>query len=205
MKIQGYIYLGVARLVIALVNRKGGTGKTTSAAYLAATLFWSGRPVIGIDTDPEASWLKMARAGILPYEVLAGDRERLVDQVDAAEDVVIIDTPPNDEALIYLAGGVADEVIVPVAPTGLDVGRLLSTVATVAQVERMRGKALGRVLLTRYRSRLRIAQECVAELEARGMPLMKSRVKHLTHYERFAQPTNLNEYEAVLRELEILK
>src|SRR5690606_19913050 len=165
---------------------------------------WRGRTVVGIDADPEASWLKMARAGILPYEVIAGDRERLVDQVDAAADVVIIDTPPNDEALIYLAGGVADEVIVPVAPTGLDVGRLISTVATVAQIERMRGRPLGSVLLTRYRGHLRVARECVAELESRRMPLLQSRIRHLTHYERFQTPQHLVEYEAVLSELEVI-
>src|SRR5690606_31535350 len=139
--------LNMARLVIVLANMKGGTGKTTSAAYIAAVLFWHGRSVLGVDVDPEASWLKMSRAGILPYDVVSGDRDCLVDTVDAAPDVVVIDTPPNDEVLIYLAGGLADAVIVPVAPTGLDVGRLLSTVATVAQLERMRGKALSSVLL----------------------------------------------------------
>lgn len=201
--ISRHVDLTMARLVIALANRKGGTGKTTSAAYLAAVLYWNGRTVLGIDADPESSWLKMSRAGLLPYDVVAGERDRLVDLVDAAPDVVVIDTPPNDEGMIYLAGGLADEVIVPVAPTGFDVGRLFSTVATVANIERMRGKAIGSVLLTRYRGHLKIAQECVAELEARGMPVLESRIRQLTVYERFAQPTYLVEYEAVLRELEV--
>src|SRR5690625_6370285 len=86
----------MAKTVIALVNRKGGTGKTTSAVYMAAALHAQGRGVLGIDADPDASWLKMGNAGILPYPVVAGDRERMADQIEAAEeDVLVIDTPPN--------------------------------------------------------------------------------------------------------------
>lgn len=194
----------MARTVIALVNRKGGTGKTTSAAYIAAALYAQGRTVLGLDADPDASWLKMSAAGVLPYPVAAGDRERMAAQVDEAEDVVVIDTPPNDEAVIYLAAGLADEVLIPLAPTGLDVGRLLTTVTTVANVERMRNRPLGSILITRYRQRLLVAREIVEELEQRGMPLLESRIRQLTEYERFDTPTYLDEYEAVLRELEVL-
>ena len=194
----------MAKTVIALVNRKGGTGKTTSAAYIAATLHAHGRKVLGLDADPDASWLKMSKAGVLPYPVVAGNRERMSDQVDEADDLVVIDTPPNDEAVIYLAAGLADEVIIPLAPTGLDVGRLLTTVNTVANVERMRGRPLGSILVTRYRQRLLVAREIVDELEQRGMPLLDSRIRQLTEYERFDTPTYLDEYEAVLRELEVI-
>jgi len=192
------------KTVIALVNRKGGTGKTTSSIYIAAALHAHGRNVIGVDADPDASWLKMSAAGLLPYPVVAGDRERLATQVDEAQDVVVIDTPPNDEAVIYLAAGLADEVLIPLAPTGLDVGRLLTTVTTVANVERMRKQPLGSILITRYRQRLIVAREIVEELEQRGMPLLENRIRQLTEYERFDTPTYLDEYEAVLRELEVL-
>lgn len=194
----------MAKTVIALVNRKGGTGKTTSSVYIAAALHAHGRSVLGLDADPDASWLKMATTGVLPYPVVAGDRERMAAQVDEAKDVVVIDTPPNDEAVIYLAAGLADEVIIPLAPTGLDVGRLLTTVTTVANVERMRNQPLGSILVTRYRQRLLVAREILEELEQRGMPLLQSRIRQLTEYERFDTPTYLDEYEAVLRELEVL-
>jgi len=125
-------------------------------------------------------------------------------QVDEASGIVVIDTPPNDDALIYLAAGLADHVIVPLALTGLDVGRLLTTVNTVANVERMRGRALGSILVTRYRQRLLVAREILDELEQRRMPLLESRIRQLTEYERFAPPSYLDEYVAVLEELEVL-
>lgn len=204
MDVHKYRLQYMAKTVIALVNRKGGTGKTTSAIYLAAALHAHGRPVIGLDADPDASWLKMHAAGLLPYQVAQGDRDRLGAQVDEVDGIVIIDTPPNDEAAIFIAAGLADEVLIPLAPTGLDVGRLLTTVNTVAHVERMRNRPLGSVLVTRYRQRLIVAREIIDELEQRGMPLLESKIRQLTEYEKFDTPTYLEEYEAVLRELEVL-
>ncbi|WP_456304788.1 nucleotide-binding protein, partial [Acetobacter fabarum] len=41
--------------VIAVVNFKGGSGKTTSAAHLAQGLALDGLRVLAIDLDPQAS------------------------------------------------------------------------------------------------------------------------------------------------------
>ncbi|WP_287003563.1 ParA family protein, partial [Gordonia sp. UBA7860] len=40
-------------LCIAVVNLKGGSTKTTSAAYLLHALAESGLSVLGVDADPE--------------------------------------------------------------------------------------------------------------------------------------------------------
>lgn len=190
--------------IIVLANRKGGTGKTTSSAYLAAVIHERGHKVTGIDTDPDQSWLKWARAGMLPYDVVAGDRDKLVEQVETMEGFVFIDTPPNDEAVIYRAGSIADEVIVPLAPTGLDVGRLGTTIRPIADLERMRGAPLASVLLTRWNSRLNLSRDVDELLGEKKMPLLDARIRQLTRYAEFARPTYLEEYEAVLKELEII-
>ncbi len=79
--------------VIALVNQKGGCGKTTSAVNLAACLAASGRKTLLIDLDPQAN--ATVSLGVDPAEltrtvyniVVQGDR----DEVDSAalQDVVL--------------------------------------------------------------------------------------------------------------------
>lgn len=188
--------------VIAIVNRKGGVSKTTTAAYLAMCLYQQGLKVIALDADQDASLTKWHATGALPYELRPALRDDLAQQITGLEaDAVIIDTPPNDEAIIYKACGVADEVIVPIAATGLDVSRLFTTLKNVADVERMRAKNLTSVLLTRFSKGYSISQEVVNELERLKIPLLDSKIRNLARYQSYGTPSYLEEYEAVLKEL----
>ncbi|WP_170068183.1 plasmid partitioning protein RepA [Rhodoblastus acidophilus] len=73
---------GEALQVVAVVNFKGGSGKTTTAAHLAQHLALTGHRVLAIDLDPQASL--SALHGIQPeldnnpslYEALRYDKDR---------------------------------------------------------------------------------------------------------------------------------
>jgi chromosome partitioning protein len=73
---------GEAMQVVSVVNFKGGSGKTTTAAHLAQYLAFTGHRVLAVDLDPQASLTSLF--GLQPeldetsslYEALRFDEER---------------------------------------------------------------------------------------------------------------------------------
>src|SRR5437660_11702332 len=102
---------------IAIINQKGGVGKTTTAVNLAAALAAAGQRVCVIDLDPQAhatTHLGLEPDGKAPslYDVLTDSRP-LVDVRRQVEDRLWV--APSDinlaAAEVELAGVVGREVI----------------------------------------------------------------------------------------------
>ena len=191
-------------MIVALVNLKGGVGKTTSALYFAAVAEERGDDPVVLDADNERSAFEWGRAGELPFEVLAAKRDGLARQARALERAgrtVIIDAPPNSREVLWAAAAVADRVVVPVAPTGVDVNRLKATLEVLLDVEATRGELDTSILLTRWDRRKRLAREA-EELLGR-FPLLNARIRSLTRYEDGfgGRPTYLEEYGPAWKEV----
>lgn len=191
-------------MIVALVSLKGGVGKTTSAIYFATVAEESGEAPVVLDADNERSALEWAATGELPFEVLKAERDRLARQARTLEKegrTVIIDAPPNNREILWAASAVADRVVVPVAPTGVDVNRLRATLEVLLDVEATRGELETRILLTRWDRRKRLAREA-EELLAR-FPLLGARIRSLTRYEDGfgSRPAYLEEYEQAWMEV----
>lgn len=85
---------------VAVVNQKGGTGKTTTAVNLSAALGESGERVLLVDLDPQASasrWLGAAGEGSGLPGVLRG-QEELAD-LATATDAPGVDVVPSSMRL----------------------------------------------------------------------------------------------------------
>ena len=72
--------------IIALVNQKGGVGKTTSAVNIAASVGILGKSVLLIDLDPQGN--TTSGVGINKKNLKSTSYELLIDEIDAAQAIV---------------------------------------------------------------------------------------------------------------------
>jgi chromosome partitioning protein len=191
-------------LIISVVNLKGGVGKTTTALYFAEAAKEEGRAPVVIDADGERSALEWSSQGELSFEVVTAEKDALARQARLLEKqgrVVIIDTPPNNRETLWAASAVADHVVVPVAPTGVDVNRLRATLEVLLDVEATKGELDTSILFTRWDNRKRLAQEAAELLNT--FPLLTSRIRSLTRYEGGfgSSPQYLEEYKKAWMEV----
>jgi len=128
--------------VIALLAQKGGTGKTTLTLHFAVEAICHGSRVAVVDADIQQSAAKWAlrRETTEPLVVKAqpaGDTP--LDQIltlcrEDGRSHVFVDTMPRVEHQALEVAKLANYVVIPTAPSPVDIEALEPTVALVSQV-----------------------------------------------------------------------
>lgn len=143
-------------LVIAVVNLKGGSTKTTTAAYLLHGLAESGLSVLGIDADPENEsllrWSELGEWAVPVAGLPVRDLHKKLHALTRGMDAVVIDTPPMESAkgIVTSALRAATHVVIPLSPTPMDFDRLGAVLDLISDVEPLRETpAVTAALLTR--------------------------------------------------------
>ncbi|MBD2303373.1 AAA family ATPase [Nostoc sp. FACHB-190] len=164
-------------MLIGILNRKGGCGKSTTAVHLAHWLAQREHNVIVIDSDGQTSssqWLEKLN---LP-SLVVNDPDDLFDQItlySGQYDAVIVDSPAvlGETAKAVLLS--VDLALVPVQPSNLDLLATKDIVRLVNQAQKIRkGTPKAAMFLSRASKGtvlLREAQEVLSQTQ--GLTLLK--------------------------------
>lgn len=197
--------------VIAIVNKKGGAGKTSAAVPLAYAAATEGRvAVIDLDPTPSASqWISAAslistRLGI--YTIRPDDLDQALGEIRAAGvDWVIIDTPPGEKELGTQIQAMveADLVLIPLHSGSGDVAQVVDTFRAMRAPMKIKPDLKHLVVLNHTRTGVshvdRITRESLEEL---GANVAKAHVPFLDQYRmaKGAVPTG-DHYPQVFEEI----
>ena len=159
--------------VIAFAQQKGGSGKTTMLAHLAAAKAASGKSVAIVDLDPQGSlshWHEIGRAeGI---DLIETSSYRIGSDLDAARakyDLTLVDCPGNAAAVLENAIRAVDLVVLPCQTSAMD-RWATGSVLEMARAE----KTPAVVVLNRAPSQQAATDEARAAFKNSGVQVMNS-------------------------------
>jgi chromosome partitioning protein len=193
-------------LSLALANLKPGTGKTTSAVWLAHVFAQAGNSVLLVDADPSGSALEWSDLAAMyprlappdaafPFRIVAlpsRELHRRVPEIAQANDVVIIDAPQLEDhaGIARSALRYADEILIPCAPTPIEINRTTPVRDELTDIGRARDSpARSAVLLNRCITRAHSTADAREALEGLGYDVLETVVPRLEVYaQSFGMP-----------------
>ena len=166
--------------VITLASRKGGAGKSTLTAQLAAHAQTLGRRVLVIDADPQGSlslWHKR-RAGGLPRLVTPerGIERAIAFAMIEGIDTVFIDTAPTMWVVVQEAIRASTFVLIPARPGFFDLAAVQETVKTARDRNRPYAVVLNACPVKRDEKEAPIVAQARAEFQALQIPVWAGQV-----------------------------
>ena len=219
---RGWHTAWMTGLSLALANLKPGTGKTTSAVWLAHVFARAGNSVLLVDADPSGSALEWsdlaamdprlaAPQAAFPFRIVAlpsRELHRRLPDIAQDDDVVIIDTPQIEDhgAIARSALRYADEIVIPCAPNPIEINRTTPVRDEIADVDAVRDRpARSAVLLNRCVTRAHSISDARQALQDLGYDVLATAVPRLEVYaQSFGMPisdTGCEVWRQVVRDL----
>ena len=171
-------------MIFALLNQKGGVGKTTLATHIAGELAMRGQQVILLDADPQGSsldWTQRRSQQGLPrlFSAVGLARETLhqeAPELARRADHVVIDGPPRIAALARSALLAAERVLIPVQPSPYDLWASAEMVALIREAQVFRPLLRAAFVINRRVSTTVIGREARQALADQPLPALRAEV-----------------------------
>lgn len=166
--------------VITLASRKGGAGKSTLTAQLAAQAQVAGRRVLVIDADPQGSlklWhSRRAREGLKLVTPERGLERAIAFAMIDGFDTVFIDTAPTMWVVVQEAIRAATLVLIPARPGFFDLDAVRETVKTARERNKPYAVVINAAPVRRDDKDTSLVAQSRAYLDGQGIPVWAGQV-----------------------------
>ena len=167
----------------AVVNTKGGVGKTTTAVHLAVMLARQGNTLL-IDGDPQASaaswaaWRRETDFNPSPTTTCLTGKAILAEgkQLAAGFEHVVVDAGGRDSVGLRSALLLAQRAIIPIGASNLDAAAMTDLLEVVEMARDYNPELDVRVLLTRVDPRTKDAADMLAFLAEHSLRVLPTQV-----------------------------
>ena len=171
-------------MIVALLNQKGGVGKTTLALHLAGQWARQGQRITLIDADPQGSsldWSQQRSREGLPrlFGVVGLARDTLhreAPELARDADHIVIDGPPRVAGLMRSALLAADLVLIPVQPSPFDGWASAEMLGLIREARIYSPSLLVRFVLNRCGARTVLARETARTLADHDPPVLATTI-----------------------------
>lgn len=186
----------MAAKIIAVVNQKGGVGKTTVSMQLAGALGRRGGKVLVVDADPQSTatrWAASAEddkpfpAAVVGLSAANAKVHREVKKFVDGYAYIIIDCPPAaDSPMPQSALLIADLALVPVIPSPLDMWAAVGVREVIEKVSDVNQDLKVRLLLNQCQPNTSLTKEALEILPKFGIEMCKTQLRQRQVYRQSA-------------------
>ena len=186
----------MAAKVVAVVNQKGGSGKTTLTMQLAGTLAKRGVKVLVVDADSQGTatrWSSSAPedtpfpAAVVGLSAAGNKVHREVAKFTDDYALIMIDCPPAVESPVpQSALLIADLALVPIIPSPPDLWAAVGIRQLIETLNTINEDLQARLVINNLEPRTSLAKEALDILPELGIPLLRTILHHRTAYRQSA-------------------
>ncbi|WMS87745.1 ParA family protein [Pleionea litopenaei] len=192
--------------IIAFAQAKGGVGKSTLCANMAATFSERNRTLV-IDCDPPqhsiSAWynIRVENYESPGLDVKIADKPstlfNLLEQEQDNYDLILLDGPPHINPMTKACVAVASLVIVPLAPSPVEVWSFHEMDKLMLAVADVNAKVEARICWTRVRKRVKSAQYLIDDVNkaVKIKPIASVLTQRVAYLDSFAEGLSVYEWE----------